>query len=228
MKQAPRDAALNEFRSLVLFALGRYRESAAVIHAVLAAGPGWDWTTMIGLYSNPNVYTGQLRKLETAANADTRSSETRFLLGYHYLTADHPDAAVNVWRQVLEINPQDKLTSQLVQMYAPKGDVPPAAAVAPPGNLDQPAWPLEKLQGDWRAVQGNSQFAMHLGADAFTWTFTGAGAPQTVGGAYTVRGNNLVMQPDSGGTILGTITLENDNTLLFAPIGDAQKLTFTR
>jgi tetratricopeptide (TPR) repeat protein len=228
MKQAPRDAALNEFRSLCLFAVGRYKESAAVIHAVLAAGPGWDWTTMIGLYSSPNVYTDQLRKLEAAANADTRSSETRFLLGYHYLTADHADAAVNVWRQVLEINPQDKLTADLVAMYSPKGDVPPATTVAAPGDLEQPAYPLEKLEGDWKATQGDGQFAMHLDTDSFTWSFTQGGAPQTMAGAYSVRGNNMVMQPDSGGTMIGTITLENDNTLVFAPVGQNQKLTFTR
>jgi hypothetical protein len=36
----PRDAVLHEFRSLALFALQRYSESAAAIHAVLAVGPG--------------------------------------------------------------------------------------------------------------------------------------------------------------------------------------------
>src|SRR5262249_21275863 len=45
----PRDAVLHEFRSLVLFALQRYRESAATIHAVLDVGPGWDWKTLSSL-----------------------------------------------------------------------------------------------------------------------------------------------------------------------------------
>ena len=39
LQTAPRDAAINEFRSLCLFALQQYKESAATIYAVLAAGP---------------------------------------------------------------------------------------------------------------------------------------------------------------------------------------------
>jgi hypothetical protein len=31
---------------------------------VLSVGPGWDWTTLIGLYPSIDVYTTQLRALE--------------------------------------------------------------------------------------------------------------------------------------------------------------------
>src|SRR5262249_26235778 len=64
--QMPKDAVLHEFRSLVLFALQRYAESAATIHPVLDVGPGWDWKTLSSLYPNVDVYTGQLRALEAA------------------------------------------------------------------------------------------------------------------------------------------------------------------
>ena len=60
----PTDAVLHEFRALVLFAMGDYRQSAAVVHSVLAVGPGWDWTTMSSLYPDPNRYTQQLAALE--------------------------------------------------------------------------------------------------------------------------------------------------------------------
>src|SRR5262245_27740687 len=60
----PQDAVLHEFRSLVLFALKRYPESAAAIHAVLAVGPGWDWKTLSSLYPDVDTYTAQLRALE--------------------------------------------------------------------------------------------------------------------------------------------------------------------
>ncbi len=36
------------------------------------------------------------------------------------------------------------------------------------------------------------------------------------------------MQPDTGGTMISEIALKDDNTLSFAPIGDAEKLTFRR
>src|SRR5437764_6334242 len=61
VKLMPHDAVLHEFRALVLFALQRYAESAAAIHAVLDVGPGWDWETMSSLYPNIEVYTKQLR-----------------------------------------------------------------------------------------------------------------------------------------------------------------------
>ncbi|MCA9055317.1 MAG: tetratricopeptide repeat protein, partial [Planctomycetaceae bacterium] len=46
----PGDPVMNEFRALVLFAQGNFKEAAATIHAVLAVGPGWDWTTMTSVY----------------------------------------------------------------------------------------------------------------------------------------------------------------------------------
>ena len=91
----PKDAALHEFRSLTLFALGRYRESAAAIHAVLAVGPGWNWTTMSGLYSSTSEYTKHLRALEAISAATNRdATDARFLLSYHYITMGHNDAAI--------------------------------------------------------------------------------------------------------------------------------------
>ena len=45
----------------MLFALKRYDEAAAALYAVLSVGPGWDWTTLISLYADPETYTQQLR-----------------------------------------------------------------------------------------------------------------------------------------------------------------------
>ena len=63
--QYPTDSVLHEFRGLVLFARGDYQQAAATIHSVLAIGPGWDWTTLISLYTSVAIYTDQLRALET-------------------------------------------------------------------------------------------------------------------------------------------------------------------
>ena len=43
IRQMPNDAALHEFRGVVLFALHRYEDAAAPLYAVLSVGPGWDW-----------------------------------------------------------------------------------------------------------------------------------------------------------------------------------------
>ena len=46
------------------FSMQRYDDAAASIYAVLAVGPGWNWATVSGLYSDPNQYTNELRALE--------------------------------------------------------------------------------------------------------------------------------------------------------------------
>jgi len=93
IKSMPNDAALHEFRALCLFALKRYEEAAAVLYAVLSAGPGWDWTTLISLYADPETYTQQLRALESYCSQNPQSAPGRFVLAYHYLTEGHADAA---------------------------------------------------------------------------------------------------------------------------------------
>lgn len=226
---APRDAAVNEFRSLCLFALGQYQDSAATIHAVLAAGPGWDWTTMISLYGDADAYSQQLRQLEEAVRSNPDVAANHFLLGYHYLTGNHKDAAVKQWQDASRLASNDQLSAELVKMYSPQDqNSQPPAAQAPAPNLEQPAYPMDKLYGDWSASGDAGQFALTLGNDnKFTWKFTRNGQPQSVTGVYIVRGNNLVLQPDSGGTIAATITLSG-NQLKFVPVGDVKTLTFTR
>ena len=70
----PTDAVLHEFRALVLFALRDYKQAAAVIHSLLAVGPGWDWTTMSSLYDDPAVYSQQLRALEDYTQANPKKA----------------------------------------------------------------------------------------------------------------------------------------------------------
>lgn len=65
LSKTPSDVVLHEFRALCLFALHKYKEAAGTLYAVLSVGPGWDWTTMSGLYSNVDVYTEQLRASRT-------------------------------------------------------------------------------------------------------------------------------------------------------------------
>src|SRR5271157_453261 len=57
LAKLPNDTTLHEFRALCLFALKRYDEAAAALYAVLSVGPGWDWTTLIGLYPDIDTYT---------------------------------------------------------------------------------------------------------------------------------------------------------------------------
>jgi tetratricopeptide (TPR) repeat protein len=111
----PSDAALHEFRSLTLFAQGKYKDAAAGLYAVLAAGPGWNWQTVSGLYGNPEDYSRQLRGLEQSVKENPDSGERHFLLAYHYLVLGGKDDAVKEFREVTRVQPDDKLSAELLK-----------------------------------------------------------------------------------------------------------------
>ena len=115
LKQTPNDPMLHEFRATCLFAMRRYDEAAVPFYTVLSAGPGWDWTTLIGLYPDVETYTAQLRALEAFCNATPQASSARFVLAALYLTQGSKEAAAGRLREVVAIQPQDRLSAQLLQ-----------------------------------------------------------------------------------------------------------------
>ncbi len=112
--QAPNVTVLHEFRGLALFALGRYKEAASADYAVLSTGPGWDWTTLSALYPNVDVYTAQLRALEQYAESHPHRSDAKFLLAESYLTCGYTDAAAAQLKEVVQLDPKDQLSAQLL------------------------------------------------------------------------------------------------------------------
>jgi tetratricopeptide (TPR) repeat protein len=111
----PSDATLHEFRALTLFAQGRYKDAAGTLYAVLAAGPGWDWKTMRGLYPDEDTYTRQLRTLEEYVRKNPKSGEAHFVLAYQYLVLGARDEAVKQLREVVRVQPQDQLSAALLK-----------------------------------------------------------------------------------------------------------------
>jgi tetratricopeptide (TPR) repeat protein len=217
LAQLPHDAVLHEFRSLVLFALGRYAESAATIHPVLDVGPGWDWKTLSSLYPSTDVYTEQLRALEAARNKDQKAADLHFLLGYHYLTCGFPDEALNELRRTAELLPNDSVAAALVATLSPREAQPaqPTAGAAPQ------AVPADSVLAGWTAAgKGKEKYSMDLRKDgSFTWGFTRGARKQEVKGVYTVEGNVLAMEPDTGGVLLAELTVKDPETLHFKMIG---------
>jgi tetratricopeptide (TPR) repeat protein len=122
----PGDAVLHEFRALVHFALGNYRDAAATIYPVLAAGPGWDWETMKSLYPDVKTYTEQLRALEAYQRSNPKSPEASFVLAYHYLVLEYPEAARKQLENVVALRPDDKLAAQLIQFLTQSRSDKPA------------------------------------------------------------------------------------------------------
>jgi tetratricopeptide (TPR) repeat protein len=245
IKSMPNDAALHEFRGLCLFALKRYDEAAASLYAVLSAGPGWDWTTLIGLYADPETYTQQLRALEGYCSQNPQSAAGRFVLGYHYLTEGHADAAVQQFKIVATLQPKDKLASQLIQQLVqsptPASGSETAQAQTPP--------PLEttllapsaastgvegKLVGSWTA-QPTPDTTITLSFQdqgRFTWKVSRQGKyQQFAGNSNSANGLLTLVQDRNNNSLVGRVSWTDETHFTFKVVGagaDDPGLSFTK
>ena len=235
LKTMPHDTVVHEFRGLVLFALKKYSESAAATYAVLSAGPGWDWTTMSGLYPNVDVYTQQLRELENFMKSNPSSADASFLLGYHYLTMGHKETSAKYFALALQQLPGDKLLTQLVGMTPAKGKTtktppptPPVPADLAPENL----LTVDKMVGTWMASSSEAQFELTLAKEGtFVWSYSRGKTKESVKGVFAVDQNNLAMAPDAGGTMLAEVTFSSPTQFHFKMVGgepDDQGLVFKK
>ncbi len=233
INQYPSDAVLHEFRALVLFAKGDYQQAAATVHSVLAVGPGWDWTTLSGLYTNVDLYTAQLRALEAAVKQNPQDASLHFLLAYHYLSDGYPDAATRQFQQVVTLMPSDQVAANLLKMTSapqsnPTGD--PAAQPTPEPPLDLPApgqAPATSIDrstivGNWKASRDDgSNFALTLSDDnTFTWSFTPKQQqPQSFSGTYKLQGNAIALEREGGGSLVAEITGNDGMRFNFKMVG---------
>jgi tetratricopeptide (TPR) repeat protein len=135
LKQTPNAPVVHEFRALCLFALKRYDEAAAVAYAVLSAGPGWNWSTLVGLYADVDTYTNQLRALEAAVRTTPTSSSLQFLLAYQYLVQGHEDAAAARFEKVAQLQPGDQLSVSFVKAFKTKTGAAPTTVAASGGTI---------------------------------------------------------------------------------------------
>jgi tetratricopeptide (TPR) repeat protein len=230
--QYPTDAVMHEFRALVLFAKGDYQQAAATIHSVLAVGPGWDWTTLASLYTNVVIYTNQLRALEASVRSNPQDAAGHFLLGYHYMTAGHADAAAAQFQQVVKLVSTDRVASDILRMIsAPPAGQSAATADQPtpqPPTETQPATPEAApvdpatLVGSWQASRADgSKFELTLTPEKmFTWKFTPKGQPpQGFSGTYTVEVDVLALERKDGGSLIGTVTPGSAKMFNFRLVG---------
>lgn len=216
----PSDPIIHEFRSLVLFALGKYPEAAAGLYSVLSVGPGWDWTTLVSLYPNVDTYTKQLRALEAYVKANPDAADARFVLAYHYMTGGNKDAAAAQYKKHYERTPQDTVIKELLLLTGG------SEAIGAPTTPDAPMTPAVKINpaevvGKWSAAnQSGAKFVLDLGQDgSFTWTYSQNGKSQAVKGVYALDGNVLAMEPETGGTMVAEITQPQGGSFNFAVLG---------
>ena len=248
----PNDSVLHEFRGLVLFALGDYHQAAASVYAALSVGPGWDWTTLSSLYPDTETYTQQLRALEQYANQNPNQSDARFLLAYHYLTCGYTDQAVGQLQEVVQLNPKDQLSAQLLASLtnpqsAAAGANPNAAPGIPPappaiGGSTEPVAPAAPpaapviaadLAGRWTATRPDgSTIVLNLGNDSkYDWNYTNNGQAHNFAGTFSLADNLLILKQGDTPTMVGQVNMVNNRQFNFKMPGDNPNdpgLTFTR
>lgn len=223
LQTMPRDTVVHEFRGLVLFAMKKYPDSAAAVYAVLSAGPGWDWTTMSGLYPNVEVYTKQLRELEAFMKSNPTSADASFLLGYHYMTMGYKESSVEYFALALKQLPGDKLLTQLVGMTPANGKAvktPPPTPPVPVELAPDQILTVDKMVGTWKASNPEAQFELTLTKEGkFVWSYSRGKTKESVTGVFAVDQNNLAMEPDAGGTMLAEITNSGPTQFHFKMVG---------
>jgi tetratricopeptide (TPR) repeat protein len=233
LKTTPNDATLHEFRALCLFALQRYEEAAAVLYAVLSVGPGWDWTTLISLYGDPETYTQQLRALESYCSQHPQSAAPRFVLAYHYLTQGHAEAAVRQLKIVSTLQPKDQLTAQLIQQLqhtdqagaasglAP-GQTAPAATTPALAVSDAPSVPAGTLEGTWTAQPSADTTITVTFVDKghFTWKVTRQGKDQQFNGTSSYENSILTLvQEQNNNAMIGNVVWKDATHFTFRVLG---------
>jgi tetratricopeptide (TPR) repeat protein len=245
LTQLPNDPTLHEFRAVVLFALQRYDDAAAALYAVLSVGPGWDWTTLIGLYPNVDVYTQQLRALEAYTSAHPQMAPPRFVLAYHYLTEGHVDAAVTQLQTVTHLQPKDTLSAKLLGQLRPAqqpapgpalaASQPPAPATPAPASPTGPVptqavvptTPVKEgnLAGSWTAHQPAANTTIDLTLqdnNKFVWQVTTQGKTQQFQGDRTYLSGILTLAQSGQNPLpplVGHVTWTDENHFTFTLLG---------
>ena len=165
LKQTPDVAVVHEFRGLCLFALKRYDEAAAVQYAVLTAGPGWNWTTLVGLYPDVDTYTNQLRALEAYGGAATpirhRLNSCWRISTWFKETRRRGRAQ---FQRVSALVPGDQLSASFAKLYNKAKEQPAAVAAAAPAG--QPAAQPGAAPAQPAAAGGHPAAASTVAANA--------------------------------------------------------------
>jgi tetratricopeptide (TPR) repeat protein len=234
IRQMPNDAALHEFRGVTLFALSRYTDAAAPLYAVLAAGPGWDWNTFIGLYPSVSVYTEQLRALESYCRATANSAAGRFVLAYLYMTQGSTSAAIQALKRVVALQPKDEISAQIIKRLDPSYSPPAVSSPAPPpapasgsgaaGLTPTSATGHEgRFEGAWSAApdQDTAITLTFLDKGRFVWKVDQKGHNRVLQGRVNSGNGLLTLAQDQGPPIVGNVTWTDDSHFHFKVPGEA-------
>jgi tetratricopeptide (TPR) repeat protein len=257
LRSRPNDPVIHEVRALALFARGSYKSAAATLNSLLATSPGMDWTTLSGLYGNPDDYSQQLRKLEAQCESNPRDDAAHFVLAYHYLVTGNAEEAVDALRVVVAQQPRDATAKRMLEALAPS-DEPTAVAATPPkpagvrqASATEPVPPVPPqpsatptaqaeavapqidLVGRWRAVADGTTIELAIDdASQFEWSATPSkGTATKLSGKVLATSDTLVLDSETQGSMVGHVKPAGRDEFRFALAGgppEAKGLDFRR
>lgn len=219
LRGVPNDPVIHEVRALTLFALDRYQEAGAALNALLASSPGMDWTTMSGLYGDPNAYTEQLRKLEAYCRANQTDAAALFALTYQYLVIGQQDTAVTLLKHIVKLQPKDLVAARMLSSLEPEQTAaadpatpatPAPATPATPATPTAPAAadaPQTDLVGSWKATAGKTTIELSITEDSqYTWqAATADEKPVKLEGQLTTAPDAIILSNEAQGDMMGKV-----------------------
>lgn len=221
LKQLPGDPVVHEMRCLALFAIGDYAQAAAGLNSLLASAPGMDWTTMSGLYGNPDDYKQQLRSLEQYCQQHPDDASAHFVLAYHDLVTGSKEGAIDALRVVVKNQPKDVTAKRMLDALAPPESEAQVAKPAPTEVAPAENAPETDLVGNWLAKTGNTQIELAIGEDSqFTWTATSNGKESAVlSGNLTASNDGIELDSVDQGSMAGAVQSEGPDAWQFKIAG---------
>ena len=218
--QTPNDTEMHEFLALAYFAQGKYPQAAVPLYAVLSVRPGWNWTTVSGMYPDVDTYTGQLRALEAYVRSNPDSAQPRFVLAYQYLAQGHDPEAIAQLKEVVKLQPGDTVSAQIIAAFQPSGASSSPAAGSPPATAPAPG----KVAGTWAATPAPSaKIVLAIQDDGkFTWTASSPGKPaMDIAGRSTLAEGVLTLAAQSGqtGALVGKLAWQDADHFSFRLVG---------
>jgi len=238
IKELKGDPVVHEVRSLTLFAIGDYTQAAAGLNSLLSSAPGMDWTTMSGLYGDPEDYTTQFRKLEQFCKQNPNDAGAHFVLAYHCLVTGEKDAAINALKVVVKNQPKDVTAMRMLEAMAPseKSIAKTAAPAAQPPASTTPAGteePQTDLVGSWKAQSSDTNIELSITEESqFTWKASVKEQPTIqLDGKLAAGSDGISLETKNQGSIGGSVVSKGSDNWVFimtgAPPSDPG-LSFTR
>jgi hypothetical protein len=187
---------------------------------------------MIGLYSDADTYTRQLRALEEVAGRDPNAASKRFVLAYHYLVQEHVEQARQQFELVVKLQPKDQLAAQFVKLLTAPAEAPAAAEAdsaraAEADQVRKPSPPPAALVGTWKAKPApDLSIELTVREDGqFTWDVNTNGQTDSIVGDAEYADGVLTLTQDDAPALVGKVVNLGEKQFGFEVSGGPQSAT---